>query len=72
MAYVSTEIKNLVSMMINNSSLFNNLLAHATKELLNKFIAEIKMELASQIMDEDDADTLFLLQLRIQNELANA
>lgn len=72
MAYVSTEIKNLVSMMNNSSSFFNDLLAHATKELLNKFISEIKMELASQLMDEDDADTLFLLQLRIQNELAKA
>lgn len=71
MAYVSTEIKNLVDMMTTSPAFFNLILAKATKELLEMFISEIKFELSSQMMDEDDADTLFLLQLRLTNELAN-
>lgn len=71
MAYVSTEIKHLVDMMTTSPAFFNLILAKATKELLEMFISEIKFELSSQMMDEDDADTLFLLQLRLTNELAN-
>lgn len=71
MAYVSTEIQNLVFLMNNRTEFFNNLLKHSTKELLNQFISSIKLELSSQFMDEDDADTLYLLQLRLTNELAN-
>lgn len=72
MAYVSTEIQNLVYVMNNRPSYFKDVLAHATKELLQQLIEEIKFELSSQLMDEDDADTLFLLQLILTNECANA
>lgn len=67
MEYVSTEIKNLVFMMNNNSNMFEGILRHGTKDLFEHLILSIKTELASQLMDDDDADSLFLLQLRLTN-----
>lgn len=67
MEYVSIDVKFLVNMMKKNDSMFNGLLKHATKELLEMFITSIKTELSSQMMSEDDADTLYLLQLIITN-----
>lgn len=67
MEYVSTEIKNLVIMMINNKSMFEGLLRKGTKELFEHLISSIKTELSCQFMDEDDADTLYLLQLNLEN-----
>lgn len=67
MEYVSTEIKNLVYMMNNNSEMFEGFLRHGTKELFEHLIKSIKFELSSQLMDEDDADTLFILQLTLSN-----
>ena len=71
MEYVSTEIKNLLNMMNNNSEMFNGILRHGTKELLEHFISAIKMELSSQYMDEEDADSLYILQLTLENTCRN-
>ena len=67
MEYVSTEIKNLVYMMNNKSEMFNGILRHGTKELFEHLISSIKLELSSQYMDEEEADTLYLLQLTLAN-----
>ena len=67
MEYVSIDVKFLVNMMKKNDSMFNGLLKHATKDLLEMIINSIKTELSSQMMSEDDADTLYLLQLIITN-----
>lgn len=70
MAYVSQNVAYLVSVMNTNPNLFNVILVNGNAELLQMYISQVKLELSSQLMDEDDADTLFLLQLKIQNQLA--
>ncbi len=68
MAYVSTEIKNLVLAMTSNPAFFSqNIVSIYSEAELQAIYKDIKFELSAQIMDEDDADMLYLLQLTLQN-----
>lgn len=68
MAYVSNEIKNLVLAMSSNTKFFvNTVLPTYSKAEINALISQIKNELASQLMDEDDQDALYILQLTLEN-----
>ncbi|MCQ2257623.1 MAG: hypothetical protein MJZ41_06465 [Bacteroidaceae bacterium] len=70
MAYVSTEIKNLVAIFSNNAALFATMvLPMYSAAELQGLISSTKFELQNQMMDEDDADTLFSFQLTLENAL---
>ncbi len=70
MAFVSTEIRNLVKIMVNNpaSSLANLLPIYTTTEL-QALIATAKFELANTFMSEEEADLLYTLQLTLENAI---
>ena len=70
MAFVSTEIRNLVKIMVNNSatSLAKILPIYTTLEL-QALIATAKFELANTYMTEEEADLLYTLQLTLENAL---
>ena len=69
MAYVSTEVKNLIKVMNYNTQAFNTLLTSYSFAELTSLIKSVKFELANQLMDEEDADTLMLFILRLTNAL---
>ena len=70
MAYVSKEIKNLVANFSNSAALFATMvLPMYSAAELQGLISSIKFELKNQIMDDDDADTLYLFQLTLENAL---
>ena len=68
MAFVSTEIRNLVKIMVNNpATVIASLLSiYTTAEILS-LIDEAKFELANTIMNEEDSDRLYELQLNLEN-----
>lgn len=70
MAFVSTEIRNLVKIMVNNpaTSLAKILPIYTTLEL-QALIATAKFELANTYMTEEEADMLYTLQLTLENAL---
>ncbi len=70
MAFVSTEINNLVKIMVNNpAAVIATLLSIYTSAELQSLIATAKFELANTIMSEEDADRLYALQLTLENAL---
>lgn len=70
MAFVSTEIRNLVKIMVNNpaTSLAKILPIYTTFEL-QALIATAKFELANTYMTEEESDLLYTLQLTLENAL---
>lgn len=70
MAFVSTEIGNLVKIMVNNpASYLAKLLPIYTTSELRELIAAAKFELANTYMTEEEADMLYVLQLTLENAL---
>jgi hypothetical protein len=70
MAFVSTEIRNLVKIMVNNpTSYLAKLLPIYTALELRELIAAAKFELANTYMTEEEADMLYALQLTLENAL---
>lgn len=70
MAFVSTEIRNLVKIMVNNpTSYLSKLLPIYTALELRELIAAAKFELANTYMTEEEADMLYALQLTLENAL---
>lgn len=72
MSYVSTEVKNLIKVMVYNQQAFTTLLTSYSFQELSTLLRSVKFELANQLMDEEDADLLFAFTLRIHNALHNA
>lgn len=70
MAFVSTEIRNLVKIMVNNpAAVIATLLSIYTSAELQALIATAKFELANTYMTEEEADMLYTLQLTLENAL---
>ena len=70
MAFVSTEIRNLVKIMVNNpTSYLAKLHPIYTALELRELIAAAKFELANTYMTEEEADMLYALQLTLENAL---
>ena len=70
MAFVSTEIRNLVKIMVNNPATFlAKILPIYTTLELQALIATAKFELANTYMTEEEADLLYTLQLTLENAL---
>lgn len=70
MAFVSTEIRNLVKIMVNNpAASIAKLLPIYTPVELQALIATAKFELANTYMTEEEADMLYTLQLTLENAL---
>ena len=70
MAFVSTEIGNLVKIMVNNpASSLSKILPIYTSLELRELIAAAKFELANTYMTEEEADMLYVLQLTLENAL---
>lgn len=70
MAFVSTEIGNLVKIMVNTpASYLAKLLPIYTTSELRELIAAAKFELANTYMTEEEADMLYVLQLTLENAL---
>lgn len=68
MAFVSTEIKNLVFAMNNNVELFaSKIIKLYSHEEIEALVSRIKFELSTSFISEEDADSLYLLQLILEN-----
>ena len=70
MAFVSTEIRNLVKIMVNNpATSLSKLLPIYTALEIQELIKTAQFELANTIMTEEEADMLYTLQLTLENAL---
>lgn len=70
MAFVSTEIRNLVKIMVNNPTFsLSKILPIYTSLEIRELISTAKFELANTIMSEEEADLLYTLQLTLENAL---
>lgn len=70
MAFVSTEIRNLVKIMVNNpsTSLAKLLPIYTTLEL-KALISTVNFELANTYMSDEEADLLYILKFTLENAL---
>lgn len=70
MAFIDSEIRNLIFAMNNNASFFTSkVIKMYSREEIKALIRKIKFELVTTIMNDDDADELFLLKLSLENAL---